>query len=59
MKIKYLLIPTLGLLVFAAALGPIMSNVEQAKYTLIEQYGAIEIRQNAKHAEIMVVWEVL
>ena len=36
----------LGVLVLAgaAAWGPIVSNVEQAKYTVVEQYDGIEIR---------------
>lgn len=37
------------LIVISAALwGPIMSNVEQAKYTVIEKHGDIEIREYAQ-----------
>jgi hypothetical protein len=33
-----------GLVIMAASVGPIMSNVEQPKYTVAESYGDIEIR---------------
>ena len=33
-----------GGLIMAASVGPIMSNVEQPKYTVAESYGDIEIR---------------
>ena len=38
----------------AAAVGPIMSNVEQPKYTVVERYGDVEIRDYAP----MIVAEV-
>lgn len=36
-----------GLVIMAASVGPIMSNVEQPKYTVAESYGDIEIRDYA------------
>jgi effector-binding domain-containing protein len=36
-----------GLVIMAASVGPIMSNVEQPKYTVAESYGEIEIRDYA------------
>jgi DNA gyrase inhibitor GyrI len=47
MKKKILWIVAVLILISAALWGPIMSNVEQAKYTVIEKHGDIEIREYA------------
>ena len=44
MRKKYFWILVPILFIFAISLGPIMSNVEQARYTVIDKSGAIEIR---------------
>lgn len=44
MKKKIILLILFILAVCAAAWGPVMSHVEQAKYALVEKSGAIEIR---------------
>src|SRR3954452_3670715 len=36
-----------GLVIMVASVGPIMSNVEQPKYTVAESHGDIEIRHYA------------
>lgn len=51
---KYLVFLILILIILAAAWGPIVSNVEQAKYTVVESDGAIEIRDYAP----MIIAEV-
>ncbi len=47
------------LIIGAAAWGPVVSNVEQAKYEVVETHGAIEIRDYAEHivAEVNVSGE--
>lgn len=54
MKKKYLWILGIGLIALALTAGPIMSNVEQAKYTVVEHSDVIEIRDY----EPMIVAEV-
>ena len=54
MKKKYLWVLLVAVLVAAAAWGPIVSDVEQAKYTVSQSHGAIEIRTY----EPMIVAEV-
>jgi len=53
--IVWVLVGILGIAAIAAVLwGPIVSNVEQAKYDVVEKHGAIEIRDYAP----MIVAEV-
>lgn len=47
MKKKYLWFIPVALVAGFAAWGPIVSNVEQAKYDVVESHGAIEIRDYA------------
>lgn len=47
MKKKYLWFILVALVAGFAAWGPIVSNVEQAKYDVVESHGAIEIRDYA------------
>lgn len=48
MNMKKIFWAIAGVIVVGAALwGPVMSNVEQAKYTVIEKHGDIEIREYA------------
>ena len=47
MKRKFIFILIGIAVIIAAAVGPLMSNVEQAKYTIIETHGDIEIRDYA------------
>jgi hypothetical protein len=54
-RIVWVLVGILGIAAIAAvAWGPIVSNVEQAKYDVVEKHGAIEIRDYAP----MIVAEV-
>jgi DNA gyrase inhibitor GyrI len=54
-RIIWVLVGILGIAAIAAvAWGPIVSNVEQAKYDVVEKHGAIEIRDYAP----MIVAEV-
>jgi DNA gyrase inhibitor GyrI len=52
---KWIIWLLIGIVILAAVLwGPLMSNVEQAKYNVIETHGSIEIREYAP----MIVAEV-
>jgi hypothetical protein len=60
MRKRNLLLIIAGITVVgAAAWGPIMSNVEQLKYDVVEKYGTVEIRHYAPHiiAEVAVSGE--
>ncbi len=47
MKRRYIIAAVGGIIIGAAAVGPIMSDVEQAKYEVVKADGAIELRDYA------------